>query len=365
MGYYGAPNYGDEIMLQVLLSKLLSQEKVKQAYEITVMVERNPRIDIFQYPDVKIIGYPKSVPDINFLARYFDAMIIGGGCLIDDINYDCYNRELPLLYTIPNLSLRMEEFGKKVIWYGLSCTQELVVPEYIERLKKVINRIEYISLRDKNSLKPLVDCGVGVEKIKIVDDIAFAGADPDSYKKPAQSKKICLIYIYYGRYYEELKAFTQKILKWTENDEERLVCIPFFEPEKNDTEFYRRLKNDLESDRLIVEKMPRNIREFAQLVGDAETVISMRYHGTLLANYLGCNVINLKNDVHPHYNNKVDYLYDFYGFRNKEILFSKLNEVDEDEWTALISEAGRNSVDCGNIYRRANKAIDEMIRNEL
>ena len=84
MGFYGAPNLGDELMLETLLQYFPSFKDV----DLTIMLSDNPVYDIGSYPAVNFIHYPKTRYDFNYLAQYFDTLVFGGGAIIDDRFFD-------------------------------------------------------------------------------------------------------------------------------------------------------------------------------------------------------------------------------------------------------------------------------------
>lgn len=104
VGFYGAPNLGDELMLFSILKKL---SPIDSGLDITVMMSENFNFDITDYPKCKIIHYPKNIIDINTLANYYDTLIIGGGALLDDTDYTLNSNMLSLPTTLINLSYRM------------------------------------------------------------------------------------------------------------------------------------------------------------------------------------------------------------------------------------------------------------------
>ena len=105
VGFYGAVNLGDELMLQKLYRDL---NVIKN--DIYVMMCDNENLDAFRYPGMNIIHYPKTKFDFNHLADIFDSVIFGGGAILDDSGY-----------------LQEESFkydlGKIFIDYFFICTQ--------------------------------------------------------------------------------------------------------------------------------------------------------------------------------------------------------------------------------------------------
>lgn len=170
VGFYGAPNLGDELMLFSILKKL---SPIDSGLDITVMMSENFNFDITDYPKCKIIHYPKNIIDINTLANYYDTLIIGGGALLDDTDYTLNSNMLSLPTTLINLSYRMITCKKNVILYGLSSSYELNNKEFIRKLNYISSNANYFSLRDTNSLKILNKCGINTNKIRIVHDLVY------------------------------------------------------------------------------------------------------------------------------------------------------------------------------------------------
>lgn len=111
VGFYGAVNLGDELMLQKIYEDL---SLVKN--DIYVLMCDNIELNVFLYPGVNIIHYPKNKFDFNFLADAFDCVIYGGGAIIDDTMYslnDSYKYDLGRIFI--ELSSAFIEKGKKYI----------------------------------------------------------------------------------------------------------------------------------------------------------------------------------------------------------------------------------------------------------
>lgn len=127
-GFYGAINLGDDLMLETLLNYLNQIENL----EITIMLCDKKNIDITNYGEYNFIHYPTKTNDFAIIAKYFDAVIFGGGALLDDCNYDDNNPVFNLGYILVNLSLEFINFKKTTILYGLSSNKELTNNQYIK-----------------------------------------------------------------------------------------------------------------------------------------------------------------------------------------------------------------------------------------
>jgi len=83
VGFYGAYNIGDDLMLKSLLSFL-----DEDVFEITVMFNHNADLILEDFEHVNVIYYPKNVDEYIVYAKKFDKLIFGGGAIIDDTNFD-------------------------------------------------------------------------------------------------------------------------------------------------------------------------------------------------------------------------------------------------------------------------------------
>lgn len=364
VGFYGAPNLGDELMLETLLLKL---KNFNSNINVTIMLCENSKFDITKYPGVKILHYPKSILDLNVISDYFDCVIFGGGALLDDSDFDFYNNQLSLGNVLINLSLRMIAFNKKVILYGLSCASSINNSEYISKLNFIVENCTYISLRDENSKKVLEKIGIKTTKILTVNDIVFANQNLYFKKeKKLNASTSCNIGIIYvcSDNIAELYNFTKRIIsKFCKKYKKvHISLIPFYEFNDNDTNFYKKLINKLNYEDISILKMPKDFAELTSVFENYEYIISMRYHATLIANSLGKKVLNLKYDLHRHYNNKIDYLYKRYNFQNYELLYSQMNKKISDKvFNEFINgKPSKNISD--KVYRDSNEEIEYAMK---
>mgnify|MGYP004530705529 FL=1 len=364
IGFYGAPNLGDELMLHTILKKLLLH---KDTLDITVMMSENYNFDITKYPKCKTIHYPKNIMDINTLANYYDIVIFGGGALLDDSGYNLYSNRLSLNTILVNLAYRMITCEKKVILYGLSSNNKLVNKEYINKLKFITENATYFSLRDTNSLEVLKECDLDTSKIKIVHDLVYTY----NYSKYITEKnkssvlKVGIIYICNEENYKVLCNLTSALGKYLNDTKQKykMVMIPFYEYLNNDTNYYQKLVDELKDNNIEVLTYPNPIEDIFNIISKLDICISMRYHGTLIGNMLGTPTLNLLYDAHRHYINKVNYLYDKYGYNNYQVQFSKVSNEKFIDTFKTVCKMTKNININKKIYMEANKQIDDVINS--
>lgn len=358
MGFYGAPNLGDELMLEVIVSKLKKINNI----DLTVMLSENREFDITNYPSLKIIHYPKSILDINILANYFDTVIVGGGALLDDNDYNYYNNQLTLSNSLINICYRMIQFNKQTILYGLSTSNTFSNEEYLAKLDYIFKNCTYISLRDTNSLEVLKKYKIDVSKVKIVDDLVFCCNYKDFEHKNINELCIAINYICTEDSYSTVKNNLKQIINCLNknNKKYKIILLPFYLYCNNDIFYYEKLMNEFNNVNITIAKYENSFKNICEILKNVDCAISMRYHGTLLFNLFGIPNINILYDSHGHYYNKIRYLYDNYKFEKNQVLFSNLiNDNFINIFNKLINEK-RFKVN-NEYFNNANRNLDEML----
>lgn len=301
-GFYGAYNLGDELMLQTLLDKL----GLIKDLDITVMLCNNENYNYSWLPAVNIIHYPRTVWDYNTLANKFDCLIWGGGAIIDDSNYGFENiSDLGSIFI--ELSSRFIKFGKSCIALGLSSNRVIQNELYINKLKNIIENSTYFSVRDFYSKKTLESIGATPQKINVIYDLVFAN---DIWKndaeKPNKSKvTIGIVFVALNKQKEKLQRMLDSVFQvcselYGKNFE--IHCIPFYNHNNNDTEFYKSISN---GDNIIICDYKNDISEIFKEFSSLDIVISMRYHATVISAILKIPTILVCMNDHPHYYNKM------------------------------------------------------------
>ncbi len=340
-GYYGARNYGDELMLNAVLDKI-DQKK----YDVTIMLAANPNLDVTAYCPYDTIHYPRKVDDCMFVAKHFDAIIWGGGAVLDDTRYH-FDNYPDLTYCEMTISKAMIKMGKRVIVEGVSANREIADRRFIDDLSFIIKNATHFSLRDTNSLKTLEKAGIDTSNIDIVDDLALL----NKYTvQPTTSSNlrvaISLMMNHEGKdNYEYDKSFIEKIIKHCSSvakAKTEITFIPFFDFCDNDVAQYERIINDLKIPKntsITIAKNNFSVADISELYNNSDLIVSMRYHGVLLSSVIfGKNTlcINYGNN-HRHYENKIQYIKQHY-FPNLTIInYDDAN--NEDLLVAKIEEA--------------------------
>lgn len=318
-GFYGARNLGDELMLETILREL-----DERGVRATVMLSNNYELDASYYAPHRVIYYPRKGMDIAVLAEKFDTIIWGGGAVIDDSDYCFKVDHAGLAYTLLALSKAVLKRGGNVAVLGVSTNKELNDARFVSDLNEVVGEAKYFALRDSYSLETLRNCGVEVDKIKMIDDLALGSFGFDKIKKKqGDDVTIGIVYVMDDEKMALLCKYTSTLVrtlqeKYGKRKNINIRLIPFYDYMDNDRKLFDVIENkclrDLPNNiKVIKEEYVNNMKGVQEILAACDYIISMRYHATLIAGYLGANVLSIDlRKVHKHYYNKLKYIKDKY-----------------------------------------------------
>ena len=333
LGYYGAKNLGDELMLQSLLKRLDRKD-----LSITIMLDNNRNIDASYYAPFNVLHYPTKTDDILKLAQNYDYIIWGGGAVLDDAWYGFNYAKICLSYILLKASIAAIKLKKKVFVLGVSTNKTLSDGALIKDLQCVIKGAEYFYLRDENSLKTLEKAGIDCSNVEIIDDLAISDLPAARYRKSDSNNdeiNVGFSFLMNGDNIEAICKCIENVIraarKEVPNKKVVINLIPFYSSNRPDSDemFFERLisAGSLKTaDRVIVHDFPCTIEELGDIITSCDCFITMRYHGALVSSMLGVKtlVVDFSNQ-HRHYFNKLDYLKKHYCDFDK-IDFDKISD---------------------------------------
>ncbi|MBQ9980866.1 MAG: polysaccharide pyruvyl transferase CsaB [Oscillospiraceae bacterium] len=159
-GYYGFNNAGDESILQTIHNGISALEEVG---EITVL-SKNPEStrSRYGYNAVNRMG----LFSMHKAIRRCDVLISGGGSLLQD---KTSTRSIIYYLYVIRYALRR---GKKVMLYA-NGVGPVDKPKNRQRVQRVLEQVDVITLRDPVSTKELLSMGVPEEKLHTTVDPVF------------------------------------------------------------------------------------------------------------------------------------------------------------------------------------------------
>ena len=330
VGFYGADNFGDELMLSTLIENLEKRKNV----EISVLIEDYIHYNTAAHLNVKYIHTLHNENDFKKVLAYYDTLIFGGGATIDDTNFGVkFRNYVSLANVFINLSKLFIDSGKKVILYGLSSSNNIVNKEYIQELNYIFSNAYYISLRDTNSYNYLKSLDINMKNVKIDHDIIFANDCIASYcsknKKSVKEKSNSIGLILICN--DDLFKFNLDLLNYLLNSTNfNIDLIPFYNYYNNDVDYlYTYLKELGNTSRINIIPYTNSIEKIIKTFNDEDFIISQRYHATLISTMLNKPTIALCYDKHIHYKFKIDYIKKEYNPNLNIINITDLYDINE------------------------------------
>lgn len=129
VGYYGATNLGDELMLETICDYI-----APLGINIAVLIDDNDQLDITYFKNCSYIHSPLNVNELVTMESKFDVVLIGGGAVLEDVNYDVSDNRYSLGRLVVDICIRFIQTKKPVFVYGVSAANDITNEEYITKL---------------------------------------------------------------------------------------------------------------------------------------------------------------------------------------------------------------------------------------
>ncbi len=319
-GWYGAENFGDELMMQTVLQSFPPESR----QHLCVLLWDNvsyPRLNIDC--SVRVVHYPRTTWELEQLIDSVEAVVWGGGAILDDRQFD----DNPSNYNTGNLFIRMSLLAiarrKPVYCLGLSTNDTLSDTGYLSHLQTIINKADVFSIRDRYSLSVLQQSGIDCSRIVMCNDIAFASTALRSISRtsrqpagsPAEELRIGIVCLSTEDLFDHYSRIVNSLLEEpTPLKIERITLVPFFNEQSADTHYLNRLKSNCADDERI-EVAPYSETLESLAVFDCDFCICYKYHAALIANSAGIPTLNVYHNAHPHYKNKMKQIADVFSYQ--------------------------------------------------
>jgi len=288
-GYYGFDNTGDEAVLYAIL-RALEQECKEITLEVTVLSNQPEKTS--QLYGVRAIDR-WDIKEVYKTVKNSDLLISGGGSLLQDVTS---NKTVPYYLLI----IKMAQWHKKeVVFYSQGYGPvNKSFNKYL--IKKVLNKINYIFVRDNNSKKALLDIGVTKSPITVVaDPVLGMEANKEAVVKmknhiESYSKGKLRMGIYLRSWKNDHKLIDKMriLCEILESEGLDVFFIPMQQPE--DSAFLKAIDFPDISLYKIIDHL--DVQEVFALTGQMDLVIGMRLHALIMAAAQGVPVVGLSYD---------------------------------------------------------------------
>lgn len=282
LGYYGYKNTGDDCMLDTFVKALRSYVPSARLVSPTA----TPKIFTEDY-GIKGIGR-YNIFSIIKQCRNVKLLVVGGGSVLQD------NTSRRSLYYYTSIMRMVKKSGGMVMLYGNGIGP--LSPHGKKLVKKILQDVDRITLRDEDSAKLLYDLGVSHDKIKISADPAL-GMKPVSDKLSIAEKlgikaqkKYITVALKGDEDFDSQAVFcaTERICR-----EYSLTPILISMQKSVDSELCRIGESYFENS-ILAEEL--NGSELAALYTFCRTGIGMRLHSVICSAIAGCVSVSVSYD---------------------------------------------------------------------
>ncbi|MDF2839796.1 MAG: csaB [Clostridia bacterium] len=288
LGYYGFGNSGDEAILTTIVRDL---RKADPNIHITVM-SQNPDATSREH-QVKAIGRMNIFQIIRNI-KGCDLFVSGGGSLLQDITS---TRSLYYYLFIIRMALF---FGRKVILYA-NGIGPINHESNREQVKKVIDRVNVITLREEDSWKLLKDIGIKSPYIQVTADPVLTYESADNCRIEAIFKQenipmdqgLVGINIRKWKHSVNLEEEVARAADFIfEQQGLRSVFIPMFE---EDLQISQQIASRMKHPAYVLQKQYKP-DELIGIIGRMKLIIAMRLHTLIYASINSIPMIGLVYD---------------------------------------------------------------------
>jgi len=292
VGYYGARNLGDDMML-FCLSRWLRRQDIN----VTVVSE-NPQDTqqrfglpavqnaplLFEWGWKYYWGQGVAANLLRAIKRH-EALIVGGGDLIrDDRGWRTF------LYTVEKvvvaLLLRKPVYMVNI---GIRCPTHGYSAKILPRL---LSRCQYIIARDESTYNYAKVCAPG--KVNLLPDIAtllpyYLGTEKMNKQCIQQTLRVCLrqnpdAFACYPFGQQAVQSLAQALDEIIAHESLRIVFTPFQCGDEQDNELHAQVRECMRcQDATLIEDWEGDLRVVAERVATNRAVLAMRLHAGVLS----------------------------------------------------------------------------------
>lgn len=354
-GYYGFHNKGDDAILKALVSDL---RKNFNNIELSVLTA-NARQTKNRY-GVEVINRNKYFKTIKAIFKS-DIVISGGGSLLQDITSP------RSLYYYLCIILISRIFRKKILLIGHGIGP--ISNKFNRFLTKIVlNKVDYISVREKHSKEDLIDMGITneitVTSDPVIDltptDIELGRSilrDKINVDKKTVGISIRSIDFVNPKQYEQLKKFIESASKKV-----NLVFLPFHL--EQDLQILDSLEEEFGAlDATTFLKSNYSVDEMLSIMDNFDLLIGVRLHSLIFASVVNTPIIGISYDP------KIEYYLNTLSMKpifnvanfNSEQLYQEMMEVLS--YSSEELAAYKNKVDAlKGKFQKNIEALKEYIK---
>ncbi|MCF8001360.1 MAG: polysaccharide pyruvyl transferase CsaB [Halanaerobiales bacterium] len=298
-GYFGFNNLGDE----AILNSMIRMIKELNPETKIIVLSNSPESTKDKYDTESIYRY--DIFKIMSEMKRSDIFISGGGSLLQDVTS---LRSVPYYLGLIFIAII---FKMKTIFFaqGVGPVQNKLFRFLIE---KVLNKVDYLSVRDENSKMFLENIGIQKNKINIIDDPVFGLSNPNlevGHRKKesdeVQNIGVSVRNWHSNRYLNSLVEFLNRLGK---KNDITITIIPFHKG--RDLKISKKLQNMLDVDSQV-RRYTDVLDEVNEFYKTLDLFIGVRLHSLIFS------AVNQIPFIGISYDPKTDSLIEEMGYQEK------------------------------------------------
>lgn len=276
-GYYGFDNSGDDAILKAIVKDLKAED---ENIDITVL-SKNPENTIDSYK-VKAVDRFKMKEVIKAI-RSSSMLISGGGSLLQDVTS---SRSLWYYLMLMYVS---RFFKKKIMVYANGIGP--IDKSFNRKLtRKILNKVDLITLRDEDSKKYLEEIGVDNKNIFVTADPVFT---LDSSKEARVEEIFSDENIPFNKSYigvsvrkwknseHLIEVIAESIDYISEKYKTNIILIPMHHPD--DLEISLEIQSRVKVENCYTLKKKYNVEDIMGIIKGLDLIVAMRLHSLIYA----------------------------------------------------------------------------------
>lgn len=292
VGYYGFNNTGDEAILYSIIRSMKQRDK---NIEITVL-SNNPEKTRKVY-GVKARNRWKWHEVLSTIFNH-DILVFGGGSLLQDVTS---TRSLDYYLMIARVALLL----RKKVYFMAQGIGPFKQKRSREKVVSLLNRVDVITVRDRDSKQELLDLGVTKPQMEVTADGVFSLYRNEVEKHPGEKvlarngiegERLSRLIGFSVRDWAELSNYKNTIAKLADaltGSGYQVVFVPFHFPD--DVSCARDIAK-LMVEEAVVMKEQYNTVEMLGIIDKMDLFIGMRMHSIVMASIMGVPTIGLSYD---------------------------------------------------------------------
>lgn len=332
LGYYGFKNSGDDALLLSIIQQL---KKTDESLSLGVLSynpeETKSQFDIDSVDRNNLLSVIKAIKSSKML-------LVGGGTLIQDST-----STKSLIYYLAVIKIA-QIFKKKVMLYANGIGP--IKKENVKITKRILNKVDLITLREEMSKDELKKIGVDKPKIIVTADSVF-GIDYD--KLTCDKKQYMIVSV---RNHNRLcENFCDDIAKLCDQMYEKYNLSTVFVPfqKKNDTKITEQIRELMKTESEVFDT-ECDFSELMALMENAKICVGMRLHSLIYS------VISNVPCVGLVYDQKVKAFMDYIGQDN----YIDAHSFSYDELLEKVTKTLENSEEIKKDMIKKAKDLREL-----